>query len=57
MRLHYDEDDGGDGFLIVLMDTTLYHNERGGRRREAKRALSRSTELKNTKDRSTLKEL
>jgi hypothetical protein len=49
MRLHYD---GGDGFLMALTGSTLYYQERGGEReKEAERALSRSTELKNTQDR------
>jgi hypothetical protein len=29
MRLHCDEDDGGDGFLMVLTGTSLYYQERG----------------------------
>ncbi len=50
MRLRCDEDDGGDGFLMVLTGTLPYYQERG--EREAERALSRSIELKNTQDRS-----
>jgi hypothetical protein len=30
IRLHCDEDDGGDGFLMVLTGTLLYYQERGG---------------------------
>jgi hypothetical protein len=52
MCLRCDEDDGGDGFLMALTGTSLYYQERGGEK-EAERALSRSTELKKTKDRST----
>jgi len=52
MRLHCDEEDGGDGFLMALTGTLLYYQERG-RESEAERALSRSTELKNRQDRST----
>ena len=54
MHLYSDGDDdhGCDEFLVMLAGTTLNYHEKGGRK-ELKRALSTSMELKKTEDRST----